>query len=566
MGNRLGVALLWHLHQPYYKEPDGRYRLPWVYLHAIKDYAEMAAHLEAHPAAKATVNWTPTLLTQLSDYAVRLARFLDHGEPVGDRLLDWLSGAVPLPEDLEGRRQVVQACRRANPPTMVHPHPHFHHLLAWVEEGGFGCCCERLRYLNDQFLYDLLTWYHLAWCGVSLRQKEPTLQRLAAQAAAFSGEDRRALVRVIAETIATLPERYRRLAERGQIELSLTPYGHPIAPLLLDFAAAHESRPQDPLPEKNYPGGAERLRWHLDAGFALFEELFGFRPNGLWPAEGAICERSLALFAEYGVQWCASGEKVWFASAQASGWDTDYLASKHGLFAPIAWRDQPLRLFFRDDGLSDMIGFTYQHWRAEDAVEHLVAALERIAASYGLEAGEHTVLIALDGENAWEYYPNNGWDFLTLLYERLSHHPKLVMRTVSEAVAARRAPNRLERVRAGSWVQGNLATWIGSDAKNRAWAALVALKEAIDARWATWDEARRAVVAQQLAYCEASDWFWWFADHNPLEAVTEFDFLFRAHLAEAYRLLGSAPPEALAQPFPTGGGAAELGGTMQRAQ
>lgn len=565
MNSRLGVALLWHFHQPPYRKPDGSYHLPWVYLHAIKDYAEMAAHLEANGAAKVTCNWTPTLLVQLADYAQRLDRFLARGEAVGDRLLDWLSGAVPLPSDLAGRNAVVSACQRAHPPTMVHPHPHFRELLSWVEPCGVADGCPRLYYLNDQFLYDLLTWYHLAWCGVSLRQNHPTVRALLAKGFGFTLEDRLALVRVIAETIAAIPNRYRVLAERGQIELSMTPYGHPIAPLLIDFAAARESRPTDPLPEKNYPGGEARLRWHLTAGFALFEAFFGSKPTGIWPAEGAICARTLDCFAEYGVQWCASGEKVWFASAQASGWDSAYLNSKRGLFAPIAWRDGPLRLLFRDDGLSDMIGFSYQHWRTEDAVDHFVTALERIAASFGAEAGEHTVLIALDGENAWEYYPNNGWEFLQQLYARLGAHSRLEMRTVREAVAARRSPDRFATVCAGSWVQGNLATWIGSEAKNRAWEALIALKEAADAEWQQLDEAKRRAVAEQLACCEASDWFWWFADHNPAEAVAEFDVLFRAYLAEGYRLMGLPVPKCLDFPFATGGGAAELGGTMQRA-
>jgi alpha-amylase/alpha-mannosidase (GH57 family) len=226
---------------------------------------------------------------------------------------------------------------------------------------------------------------------------------------------------------------------------------------------------------------------------------------------------------------------------------------------------ETIRLLFRDDGLSDLIGFQYQHWQIDDALNHFVAALDAIAQGLGHEAGEHTVLIALDGENAWEYYPNNGWDFLEGLYRRLSDHPRLEMRRISDAVVARLRPAVLTTLRAGSWVQGNLATWIGSPAKNRAWEALIALKKRVDEMSANLSEAERERVAEQLAICEASDWFWWFADHNPAEAVAEFDQLFRDHLKATYALLGVAEPQLATQPFATGGGAAEMGGTMQRA-
>lgn len=561
---RLGVALLWHMHQPIYRDERGVYRLPWVYLHAIKDYADMVAHLEANPAVRVTVNWTPTLLVQLTDYAQRLARWQRDGSPVGDPLLDALSGAVPLPTELAERQLLFIACQRANPPTMIHPWPRYQQLLEWV--GQHGCCLDgsRLLYVNDHYFYDLLTWYHLAWCGASLKANHPTVKRLMAKGCAFTAEDRRMLVGVIAETIAAIPKRYRRLAECGQIELSVTPFGHPIGPLLLDFSAAHESRPNDPLPSRPYPGGEARLRWHIEQGFGLFRDHFGCDPVGVWPAEGGVSEAFLRLLAQYGVRWCASGESVWRASLLLSGWPKEEVARKRALFAPMKFAETDLALFCRDDGLSDLIGFQYQHWQVDEAVHHFTRALTDIARAFGDEAGQHTVLVALDGENAWEYYPENGWPFLERLYDRLTHHPEVVMRTVSDALAARTAPDRLARVRAGSWVQGTFATWIGSPAKNRAWEALVALKETIDRRWPDLDTATQTALAEQLAVCEASDWFWWFADHNPAEAVSEFDHLYRRHLTAAYALCGEPPPPTLAAPFAVGGGAAELGGVMQR--
>ncbi len=564
MPHRLGVAFLWHFHQPIYRGADGAYRLPWVYLHAWKDYGDMAAHLERHPEARVTVNWTPTLIEQLEDYHERLRALLREGTPCGDELLDALAGTVPLPASLPARQRLVQLCQRGHAPTLFHPHEYFRELLNWLGSAAGQQPCERVQYVNDQCLIDLLVWYHLAWAGASVRA-HPTVQRLIDQRCGYTRADRLALVEAIAGVLGDILPRYRRLAEAGQVELSVTPYAHPIAPLLLDFAAAAETRPEDPLPGESYPGGEARLRWHIDAALACFERVFGFRPVGVWPAEGAVSAAALRHFAEAGFVWCASGERVWANSARASCWDEAYVASKRGLYAPVAVEGLPMRLLFRDDGLSDLIGFEYQRWDPDYAADHFVAALEQIARSFGEAAGEHTVLVALDGENAWEYYPNNGWEFLERLYARLSAHPLLRLRSVREAVAARAHPDVLTRVLAGSWVYGTLATWVGSSAKNRAWEALIELKKALDARCSELDDAIHAKIEAELAICESSDWFWWFNENNQAQAVAEFDALLREHLMAAYRLAGLVPPEALQRPFVVSAGTGRENIAMLRA-
>jgi alpha-amylase/alpha-mannosidase (GH57 family) len=225
-----------------------------------------------------------------------------------------------------------------------------------------------------------------------------------------------------------------------------------------------------------------------------------------------------------------------------------------------------MNCFFRDDLLSDRIGFTYATWHGDDAAANLVNELAQLARDYD-SSGNHAVLIALDGENAWEHYPFNGYYFLRALYTQLTNHPQLELTTLSECVARGLQPAPLPRVCAGSWVHGTLATWIGEPGKNRAWDLLCDAKEAYDRvmQDTAIDPAVRAGAGRQLALCEGSDWFWWFGDYNPADAVSQFDRLYRRQLVTLYRRLNLAPPGELSVPIAAGHGDPEHGGVMRRA-
>ena len=226
-----------------------------------------------------------------------------------------------------------------------------------------------------------------------------------------------------------------------------------------------------------------------------------------------------------------------------------------------------LRCFFRDDTLSDRIGFNYSTWHGDDAAQNFAQELAQVARNYNGAQG-HAVLIALDGENAWEYYPFNGYYFLRALYAACSRSIRCIeLTTLSECVARGLEPLPLQKVVAGSWVHGTLATWMGDAAKNAAWDLLCEAKQVFDRvmREGTLDKAQRAAVERQLALCESSDWFWWFGDYNPAEAVSQFDRLYRRQLVNLYRLLGVTPPANLDQPISVGRGSPESGGVMRRA-
>ena len=563
----INLVLCWHMHQPWYRESEnGDYRLPWVYLHALKDYADMAAHLEAHPRMRCVVNFTPVLLEQLDDYAQQFKQHLDTGSRFCEPLLNLLAGVEPIPPDHESRIEIVRACRRAHAPLMIDVHPRFKSLFDMVMSADGEQVDEaNLAYMNEQFFLDLLSWYHLAWLGHSLKQL-PRVRGLMEADGIFDERDRRKLLKVMAEAFDGLLERYRALADSGQIELSMTPYGHPIVPLLIDIDSMHCSLPEAAAPEGElYPGGLERARWHMQEGLRVFERFLGCRPQGVWLSEGGVSAEALKLLDEFDIAWTASGEGVWNNSRYLSGLETNGEEARRSLFCGHALEESGTRLFFRDDGLSDMIGFEYQQWDAGDAAADFRQHLSNIAHYLGEDRGDHVVSVVLDGENAWEYYPDNAFHFLGALYEHLSESEQIRTITFSEALDVCPA-QPLPKLCAGSWVYGSFSTWIGEDDKNRAWDLLIEAKQTYDAVIAGkhFDAEHRTRLERQLAICEGSDWFWWFGDYNPSDSVGDFDRLYRLQLKNLYELLGEQPPQTLDDPISVGGGRADNAGTMRR--
>ena len=363
--------------------------------------------------------------------------------------------------------------------------------------------------------------------------------------------------------LEAVPFRYRRLEESGKIELSTTPYAHPILPLLLDFESARETVPDALIPSHPYPGGLERARDHIERAKRVHLDTFGRPARGCWPAEGAVCQRSVQLLAEAGFKWCATGEGVLHHSLGRN------IREHHDgadLYHP--WRvggGKRIHCFFRDDRLSDLIGFEYKHWDTSDAVANF---MHELAGIHHRTRGKPAPIVAIimDGENAWEHYPQNGLPFLTALYQAIIDHKDYELTTFHDYLSRHPKHPELKSLRAGSWVYGNLSTWIGDAAKTRAWELLIEAKLAFDRAVAGGglDPERRQAALEQLRICEGSDWCWWFGDYNPSATVKNFDRLYRQHLRTLYRLIGESPPSSLDVPISEGGSGAEDGGTMRR--
>jgi len=568
MNKPVDLVFLWHMHQPDYRDyATGDFLLPWVYLHATKDYTDMAYHLEQHPGVKAVVNFVPVLLDQLEDYEQQFA-----SGKIRDPLLRLLAR-----EDLNNlskveRDLVLDSCFRSNHTKMVVPYPAYKRLsdlFKMLEPGGDAA----FAYMSGQYLADLLVWYHLVWCGESVRREHDLVIQLMSKDENFSFEDRKKLFDLIGKTIAGVIPRYRKLAERGQIEISATPHYHPLAPLLLDFNSARESAPDSSLPQSEcYPGGRSRVQAHMRSTKESHLARFGVTPQGIWPAEGAVSTELLAVLAEQECRWAASGEGVLVHSLHNAGVHVDraqYLYRPYRLQGAA----NSVNCFFRDDHLSDLIGFEYSNWNGKDAALHFVAQIEAIAHNSS-EGETPLVSVILDGENAWEYYPYNGYHFLNDLYAALETHPTIRTSRYCDYLDKREAQDgvgfaregELPRLVAGSWVYGNFSTWIGSPDKNHAWDLLCMAKQSYDMVMAggRLSAAEKIAAEKQLCSCESSDWFWWFGDYNPSHAVESFDRLYRHNLMHLYNLLKLPVPANLNYPISQGGGAAESGGTMRR--
>ena len=552
------------MHQPDYRNSlDGRFELPWTYLHAIKDYTDMAWHLEQHPDVACVVNFVPSLVEQLEDYGNQFKT-----GAVRDPLLALL--ARPTMEDLtdEERQLILSACYRSNFSKMIEPFPAYHRLYktltALTDQEP-----ELQQYLSHRYLADLLVWYHLAWMGESVRRANELVQRLMKQGSLYTDADRKALFVLIGELIRQIIPRYRALQNDARIELSSTPFYHPILPLLLDFGSAREAMPEMALPaSREYPGGLLRAHEQVRHGLARHLHYFGQKACGVWPAEGGVSGPALEVLASQGCQWSATGESV-LVNSLSKFRNRPLPARTDYLYHPYRYRTPQgdMTCFFRDDRLSDKIGFEYATWDSYDAVSDFINALEGIYTATD-DSSDPVVSIILDGENAWEYYPYNGYYFLSGLYQALQSHPFIVTTTFSDCVGDGKVTiPQLEHIVSGSWVYGTFSTWIGNPDKNAAWDLLVDAKVHYDRVVAsgqlTPDEYQQAT--RQLSICEGSDWFWWFGDYNAAESVQSFDRLYRLNLRNLYALLHVQAPESLLQPVSRGSDHTDAGGAMRRA-
>jgi alpha-amylase/alpha-mannosidase (GH57 family) len=569
MKKSLDLVFLWHMHQPDYRDyASGDFVLPWVYLHAIKDYTDMAYHLERHPKVRVVLNFVPILLDQLEDYTDQFAT-----GNIRDPLLRLLVHQDPVGLTTEQRVLALDSCFRSSHTKMIAPFPAYKRLwdlFALLQAEGETA----LSYLSGQYMADLLTWYHLAWCGESVRRENELVTRLMTKAEGFSYADRKQLFDLIGELISGIIPRYRKLSESGQIEISATPHYHPLAPLLIDFDSAREAMPDVLLPKSpHYPKGRLRVSKHIQLAKQSHKARFGSEPKGMWPAEGSISVETLEVFAEEGCGWAASGEGVLVNSLRRSSLvvheRAQYLYRPYTLDA-VADR---MLCFFRDDRLSDLIGFEYSHWHGRDAAVHFIDQLNEIS-RLAAEGETPVVSVILDGENAWEYYPYNGFYFLDELYAQLEAHLDIHTATYSDFLKP--DPMRTDRARtgslptiaAGSWVYGNFSTWIGCEDKNHAWDLLCAAKQSFDMVMSSGrlSQAEQEAADKQLCSCESSDWFWWFGDYNPANSVASFDRLYRHNLTELYRLLKLPAPISLGDPISLGClGETEVDGAMRRA-
>jgi len=431
---------------------------------------------------------------------------------------------------------------------------------------------------EDQDFVDLAIHYSLAWTGAMAR-RDPPYASLIAKDRDFTESDKQILHQAQVKNVASILPLHKKLAERGQIELTTTPFYHPILPLLVDTDSALEEMPYVALPAKRF-AHPEEADNQLRRARAFFKSRLGIEPKGLWPSEGSVSQDVLALIHKNGFEWTATDEGVLANSIKDTKVTVGSIAIEleHAKYFP--WRSETsegaLAIFFRDHSLSDDIGFTYHRWNAKEAVQHFVGNVLRIreslVAAYGEKILDDAVIsVILDGENCWEYYPDNGFAFLDTLYSALAEHTLIAPVTFTEALGSgdeKRLPV-LPRLVAGSWINANFRIWIGHPEDNAAWEAVTAAKEAYDrvrARAKGLDGTARTTILAQLALAheelmiaEGSDWCWWYGDEHHNAQSNIFDELFRMHVRAVYVHLDLTVPSNLMRPISLAMGNGGLG-------
>ena len=533
------VALLWHMHQPFYQDlVTGEHILPWVRLHATKDYWGMVALLKEFPNVRLTFNLVPSLLVQVEAFARDDARdrHLDIGLKPADRLSD------------EERVFCVEQFFHAHRPRMIDPFPRYAELLARRGTNGSGLSA---RAQAGQFsvddLRDLQVWHKLVWIDAAYFATDPRIRGLVEKGRGFSEEDKLVLRSVELELLGKVIPDYREAAQRGQVELSTSPFYHPILPLLCDTDVYLRTHPHSRMPREPFRHPEDAFE-QLTRAAALHERLFGRKPDGVWPSEGSVSDDMVPLVARAGFRWMATDETI-LARSIGRDFTRDgggQIEQPEALYKPyrVGGGAASVACGFRDHALSDLIGFTYASWPADRAADDFVRRLADAGERFGARSrGEATIFVILDGENAWEHFEGQGRPFLRALYSRLSSHPGLRTVTMSEACAE--ATDPLVSIFPGSWINGDFYIWIGHADDHRAWSQLVDARRALDSPPAGVSDASLARAKEELLIAEGSDWFWWYGDDHSSAHDLEFDDLFRRHVRNVYRALEAPIPEEL---------------------
>jgi len=530
-GDSLPILFLWHHHQPFYRGPEmARPMMPWVRLHAVRGYCDMVTAARENEAA-VTFNFSPCLLDQL-----RTASDLDPRDEF-ERI-----SLIPAHDlTLDDKHFLLANFFSVNWNVHVRPHPRYSTLLA---KRGERTDVEALRRAQAEFTnqdyVDLAVLFHLSWTGFAARRK-PEIAELIKKKSDFAPDDLSLLLRVQREIMDSVIPAYRDLYQQNQIEISVSPYSHAILPLLCDTQVASPDIPRQHLPHPEYRH-PEDAAAQLMLARNLHEEVWGQSVRGLWPSEGSVSEDALERIVASGFEWLATDQGILERSDRTR---TDGVAH----FTSYDWvrSNHTIRLFFRDRGLSDAIGFRYSSMNPSAAVAEFIGSLHTIEKESRQFPGR-CVVVALDGENPWENYPDGGEAFLTGLYQVIRSDKRLELSTFSRQ-SERRSSARVQHIHAGSWIDSNFRIWIGDPEKNRAWQELERARARFQDLLA--GDPRCEECKEWLMKAQGSDWFWWYGEPFTTPYDAHFDELFRSYLKAVYQSAGFAPPLSLDVPIST---------------
>src|SRR5216684_3367539 len=540
---QLRVVVMGHQHQPFYKDlVTGQYRLPWTRLHALKDYYGMVKLLDEFPQVHQTFNLVPSLITQIQDYV--------SGEAQDPFLQVASKPAKDLTQD--ERRFALQYLFQANPVNVIGRYPRYREL--WEKFHGAASSPERAdKYFNAQDLTDLQVLSQIGWFDeYFLAEKE--VAELIRKGRNYTLEDQRLVIARERELLGRVLPVHAEAAKKGLIEISTSPFYHPILPLVCDTQIGAVSSPGLALPQNRYRH-PEDAREQLLRGLDLHEKVFGLRPQGVWPSEGSVSEEALTIAHQLEVQWMATDEGV-LGRSLGINFSRDgqgHLSSdlEQRLYTIYRYEngDTRMNLLFRDHTLSDLIGFVYSGMPPQDAANNLIHKIRESAQTIIANGQDALVSIILDGENAWEYYPQSGREFLRRFYDALQSDPGIETVTASEAIARHKNPAPLKSLVPGSWINANFNVWIGAPEDNKAWDYLYHARNFYVQAAPGATEKQRKLAFEEILIAEGSDWNWWYGPEHHSANDRDFDELYRKHLSNVYQMLEAVPPDHLAQPI-----------------
>ena len=543
---QLRVVVLWHQHQPFYKDlVTGQYRLPWTRLHALKDYYGMVKLLYEFPQVHQTFNLVPSLITQIQDYVS------------GDAQDPFLQVASKPAKDLttQERRFALQYLFQANTENVIGRYPRYREL--WEKFHGTGDSPERAeKYFQTQDFTDLQVLSQIGWFDEYFLA-EKGVADLIRKGRDYTLEDQRFVITLERELIGRVLPIHAEAAKKGLIEISTSPFYHPILPLVCDTQMGAVSSPGLPLPQNRFLH-PEDAREQLLRGLDLHEKVFGLRPQGVWPSEGSVSEEVLAIADKLKVQWMATDEGVLGRSLginfSRDGYGNLDADGARRLYTIYGYEngDTRMNLLFRDHTLSDLIGFVYSGMPPQDAASNLIHKIKESAKSVIASGQDAMVPIILDGENAWEYYPRSGREFLRRFYDGLQKEPGMEAVTVTEAIARHKNVSPLKSLTPGSWINANFNVWIGAPEDNKAWDYLYHARNFYAEAAPDATKKQRELAFEEIMIAEGSDWNWWYGPEHHSANDRDFDELYRKHLSNVYQALGGNPPDYLAQAITAG--------------
>lgn len=539
----VALAFLWHQHQPYYPDDlTGENPMPWVRLHAVKDYYGMALHLLEVPEMQCTINLVPSLVMQLLAYVENNA---------SDRFLD-LSRLPAESLTAEQAYFVIDNFFMAQFENFIRPRPRYLELFL-KRDLAHQTAPEALRRFNVRDLRDLQVWFNLAWIHPLAFERDADLAELRLKGKMYTEEEKLLVLDKHRDIMAKILPLHKQLVDRGQVELTTTPFYHPILPLLIDKKLAREAMPDVRLPRflQGYP---EDAAFHVREAVAYHAQVFGQAPKGMWPAEGSVCQPMIPLLSDHGIKWIATDEEILSQSTKGyvSRDQRGHVRNPQALYQPsrVSEHGKELSIVFRDHALSDLIGFHYQRSDSVSAAEDFISKLRGIGSSV---SGSEPALVPviLDGENCWEHYPGNGVAFLRTLYQRCVSSVDVKPVRIMDYLEMHPPRTSLPYLAAGSWINHNFDIWIGHHEDNTAWDLLHRTRDHLVRRQGERPLDAKLVERawREIYIAEGSDWNWWYGPQHSSAQDGLFDFLFRRHLQNVYHLLGEAPPDDLHLPI-----------------